>query len=67
MPFSTTVKNIVSLFFSFLFYFFFRPRHGACDILVTPPGIEPLTPASGVQRLNHRTTKEVPKYCFLMA
>ena len=31
-----------------------------CGILVPQPGIEPMSPALKVQKLNHWTTREVP-------
>ena len=33
----------------------------ACEILVSPPGMQPIYPALGVQSLNHWTTRGVPR------
>ena len=44
---------------------FFWPCHAACGILVSQSGIELLSPALEAQRLNHWTTKEVPRSQFL--
>ena len=55
------------LFYFILFYFilFFWPHCMACRILIPRPGIEPASPALGVQSLNHWTAKEIPgKYLF---
>ena len=39
----------IFLFFSYLYFLFFRPRRTACGILVPRPGIHPSPPALGVQ------------------
>ena len=47
----------------FFFFFFFL---AACHVIgsVSQPGIEPVAPAMEAQRLNHRTSKEVPIKSF---
>ena len=37
----------------------------AFRVLVSQPGIEPITPAVKVQSLNHWTTREVPCFSIL--
>ena len=44
-----------------LFFFFFWLQHGACGILVTQSGIEPMSPALEGQSLNPWTAREIPK------
>ena len=45
-------------YFSFLFFFFW-PRHAACGILASRPGIKPVPPALEAWSLNHWTAREV--------
>ena len=47
-------------FYLFMYLFIFWPCHVACEILVPPPGIEPVPPTLVAQSLNHWTAKEVP-------
>ena len=35
-------------------------HHTACRILVSKPGVEPMTPAGEAQSPNHKTAREVP-------
>ena len=42
----------------FVFFLNFWPHRAACGILVPRSGIEPLSPALGVQSLNHWTARE---------
>ena len=46
--------------FIYLFVIIFWPHRTACEILVPPPGIEPMSPAVEAQSLNHWTAREVP-------
>ena len=41
------------------FFFFFWPRHAACEILVAQPGIKPVPPAVEAWNPNHWTAREV--------
>jgi len=47
----------------------FWPWHGACEILVPWPRIEPMPPAVEARSLNHWTSREAPhhnnRWCFL--
>ena len=47
-------------------FFFFLPRHVACRILVSQPGIQPAPPAVETRWPNHWTTKEVPSIIFTL-
>ena len=41
--------------------------HMACRILVPLPGIEPASPAIEALSLNHWTTREVPRFAFVIS
>ena len=47
-----------------ILFFIFWLYHTACGIFVPQPGIKPAPPALEVLKLNHWTTKEVPKKAF---
>ena len=47
---------------------FFSPGHAACGILVSSPGVEQAPPALEIWRLNHWTSREIPKsYSYFKA
>ena len=45
----------------FFFFLFFWLQHGACGILVTQSGIEPMSWALEARSLNPWTSREIPK------
>ena len=53
------------LYFYFLFKKLFWPHCMSCGILVSWPGIEPMSPAVEAQSLNHWTTREVSTTLFM--
>ena len=56
---ATHYTGYMSSNYSF-YYYFGRPCHVACGILVPQPGIEPMPPAVEAYSLNRWTVREVP-------
>ena len=52
--------------FSLSLFFFFWPRHVACEILVPQPEIKPVPPAVEARSPNHWTASEVPSFLSLL-
>ena len=59
--FSVWVFSFNNYFKKFVFW----PCCVACGIWVSPPGIEPASPAGQVWSLNHRTARKVPASVFI--
>ena len=55
---------LLILFYVFIYLFIFLPHHVACRILISQPGIEPMSLAVKVQSLNHWTSREILLYFF---
>ena len=49
-----------------IYFFFFRPHHAGCRILVHRPGIKPSPPSVEAWSFNHWTAREIPQiFIFL--
>ena len=54
---------MLGMVFTFHYFGGGGPPHGMWD-LISPPGVEPMSPALEVRSLNHWTTREVPIFLF---
>ena len=55
--------SLPPLLYLFIYLFiYFWPRHTACGILVSQPGVKPAPPALQAQSLNQWTAREVPDF-----